>query len=340
MLRDARERYDVPVVEVILPAARRAVAASRTGRVGVIGTRATVDSLVLRRRLRRGAARRAGHPGLPPVRRLRRARRHRRARADAGRARVPRPARRRRRRHPDPRVHPLPAAHGRDLPGDGRRRHARLQRRGVREGRLQAARAHRRHARGRRRRRTSSSPPDRPTSSRRPGGASWARSWRSRPTSPAAWEACHEAHVVGCSGSYPGPDSPASCYLRRGRRRRGAHLAAGPRHGQRRARRPAPLHRPADLDAVALSHLHADHCVDLTGLYVLGCYHPSGVRPTIPVWGPDGTAERINAAYNLPGSPDDRGLRLPHLGRGVPGRAFRGRPDAGGPPGRAPSPSG
>ena len=45
MLRDARERYDVPVVEVILPAARRAVAASRTGRVGVIGTRATVDSL-------------------------------------------------------------------------------------------------------------------------------------------------------------------------------------------------------------------------------------------------------------------------------------------------------
>ena len=44
-LRDARERYDVPVVEVIHPAARRAVAASRTGRIGVIGTRATVDSM-------------------------------------------------------------------------------------------------------------------------------------------------------------------------------------------------------------------------------------------------------------------------------------------------------
>ena len=29
-LRDARERYDVPVVEVILPAVRRAVAATRT----------------------------------------------------------------------------------------------------------------------------------------------------------------------------------------------------------------------------------------------------------------------------------------------------------------------
>ena len=45
MLRDARERYDVPVTEVILPATRRAVAASRTGRIGVICTRATAESM-------------------------------------------------------------------------------------------------------------------------------------------------------------------------------------------------------------------------------------------------------------------------------------------------------
>jgi glutamate racemase len=45
MLRDARERYDVPVVEVILPATRRAVAASRTGRIGVICTRSTAESM-------------------------------------------------------------------------------------------------------------------------------------------------------------------------------------------------------------------------------------------------------------------------------------------------------
>src|SRR3954464_11575755 len=45
MLRDARERYDVPVVEVILPATRRAVAASRTGRIGVICTRAPKESM-------------------------------------------------------------------------------------------------------------------------------------------------------------------------------------------------------------------------------------------------------------------------------------------------------
>jgi glutamate racemase len=43
-LRDARERYDVPVVEVILPAVRRAVATTRNGRIGVIGTRATITS--------------------------------------------------------------------------------------------------------------------------------------------------------------------------------------------------------------------------------------------------------------------------------------------------------
>ena len=43
-LRDARERYDVPVVEVVHPAVRRAVSATRSGRVGVIGTRATITS--------------------------------------------------------------------------------------------------------------------------------------------------------------------------------------------------------------------------------------------------------------------------------------------------------
>jgi glutamate racemase len=49
VLRDARERYQVklgvPVVEVIQPAARRAASTTRNGRVGVIGTTATVSSL-------------------------------------------------------------------------------------------------------------------------------------------------------------------------------------------------------------------------------------------------------------------------------------------------------
>jgi glutamate racemase len=48
VLADARERYEqgrgVPVVEVIRPAVRRAVGVTRSGRVGVIGTRTTIES--------------------------------------------------------------------------------------------------------------------------------------------------------------------------------------------------------------------------------------------------------------------------------------------------------
>jgi glutamate racemase len=45
VLRDARERYPVPVAEVIFPATRRAVAATRNNRVGVICTQATQSSM-------------------------------------------------------------------------------------------------------------------------------------------------------------------------------------------------------------------------------------------------------------------------------------------------------
>lgn len=44
MLRDARERYDVPVVEVIGPAVRTAMSTTRNGRIGVIGTEGTISS--------------------------------------------------------------------------------------------------------------------------------------------------------------------------------------------------------------------------------------------------------------------------------------------------------
>ncbi|MFM8515228.1 MAG: glutamate racemase [Actinomycetota bacterium] len=43
-VRDARERYDVPVIEVVHPAVRRAVTSTRTNIVGVIGTQATITS--------------------------------------------------------------------------------------------------------------------------------------------------------------------------------------------------------------------------------------------------------------------------------------------------------
>lgn len=44
VLRDARERYDVPVVEVIGPAVRTALATTRNSRIGVIGTTGTIGS--------------------------------------------------------------------------------------------------------------------------------------------------------------------------------------------------------------------------------------------------------------------------------------------------------
>ena len=105
--------------------------------------------------------------------------------------------------------------------------------------------------------------------------------------------------VVGCSGSYPGPDSPASCYLVEAEHEeRTWRILLDLGNGALGA-----LHRYADplaIDGVFLSHLHPDHCMDLCGYYVLRKYHPSGPRPTIPVWGPAGTAERMARAYDLP----------------------------------------
>ena len=108
--------------------------------------------------------------------------------------------------------------------------------------------------------------------------------------------------VIGCSGSYPGPDSPASCYLleadQDGRTWRilldlgSGALGALDRYVD-----------PLAIDAVLLSHLHADHCLDLTGYYVMRKYHPSGPQPRIPVWGPVGTADRMARAYDLPRQP-------------------------------------
>ena len=81
--------------------------------------------------------------------------------------------------------------------------------------------------------------------------------------------------VVGCSGSYPGPDSPASCYLVEaesdGRIWRilldlgNGALGALQKYVD-----------PLVIDAVLVSHLHPDHCIDLCGYYVLRRYHPAG----------------------------------------------------------------
>jgi ribonuclease BN (tRNA processing enzyme) len=56
-----------------------------------------------------------------------------------------------------------------------------------------------------------------------------------------------------------------------------------------------------DIDAVCLSHLHADHCVDLYSYSVARSYSPAGVQPAIPVYGPAGSAERMSLIHGPDG---------------------------------------
>lgn len=108
--------------------------------------------------------------------------------------------------------------------------------------------------------------------------------------------------VIGCSGSYPGPESPASCYLleadQEGRSwRLVVDLGSGALGTLQR------YVDPLSLDAVLLSHLHPDHYFDISGLYVLWRYHPAGPRERIPVYGPAGVARQAARAYGLPLEP-------------------------------------
>lgn len=100
--------------------------------------------------------------------------------------------------------------------------------------------------------------------------------------------------IIGCSGSFPGPDSPASCYLLEAD---GFRLLLDLGNGAIGAlQRHADLY---DIDAICLSHLHADHCLDLCAYWVARTYHPDGPYPPIPVYGPAGTAHRMAQAYGL-----------------------------------------
>ena len=98
--------------------------------------------------------------------------------------------------------------------------------------------------------------------------------------------------VLGCSGTYPGADSPCSGYLVE---HDGYRLVLDLGNGAL-----GQLQRHVgllDVDAVHVSHLHADHCLDLVAYSYARRYHPSGPAPQLPVHGPPGLAERIAGAY-------------------------------------------
>lgn len=100
--------------------------------------------------------------------------------------------------------------------------------------------------------------------------------------------------VVGCAGSFPGPDSAASAYLVQAEDVAGRTWTVLLDLGNGAL---GPLQRyvdPRALDAVGLTHLHADHVADMVVLGVVRRYHPDGPCPEpVPVHGPAGTAYRL-----------------------------------------------
>ncbi|MGZ4665484.1 MAG: MBL fold metallo-hydrolase [Frankiaceae bacterium] len=106
--------------------------------------------------------------------------------------------------------------------------------------------------------------------------------------------------VVGCSGTFPGRDSCCSSYLVE---EDGFRLVLDVGNGSI-----GSLQHHADvldLDAVVLSHLHGDHCLDLVPYSYARRYHPLGRTPPLPVFGPAGTRERLCNAFE---SPPEEGL--------------------------------
>src|SRR3984885_8386671 len=97
--------------------------------------------------------------------------------------------------------------------------------------------------------------------------------------------ACMRVTVIGCAGSFPGPDSPASCYLLEAE---GFRLVIDMGNGAL-----GVLQRYAKLfavDAICVSHLHADHCTDLAAYWIARQFVQDYPQRVIPVYGPRGTA--------------------------------------------------
>ncbi len=114
-----------------------------------------------------------------------------------------------------------------------------------------------------------------------------------------------ELVIVGCSGSVSGPESAASSYLVQAPfqdRTFSLLLDIGP--GALGA-----LYRhldPSEVDAIGLSHLHPDHCLDACAFYVTAKYSPGPGWNHTEIYGPPGTAQRLGRAYDV--APAHEGL--------------------------------
>jgi ribonuclease BN (tRNA processing enzyme) len=101
--------------------------------------------------------------------------------------------------------------------------------------------------------------------------------------------------VLGCSGSVPGPNTPASGYLIEA-----DDFLMAMDLGNGTLAELQCYCDPFLLGAVLFSHLHPDHCADFTALTVFRRYHPEAARRAagrLPVYGPGNTSERFARAY-------------------------------------------
>jgi ribonuclease BN (tRNA processing enzyme) len=99
--------------------------------------------------------------------------------------------------------------------------------------------------------------------------------------------------VVGCSGSGPGPTSPASCYLVE---HDGFRLLLDLGNGAFGSL--LGLVDPNTIDALFLSHLHADHCLDVAPFVVWHRYSGRSNGRKVPLYGPAGAERRLALAYD------------------------------------------
>lgn len=111
--------------------------------------------------------------------------------------------------------------------------------------------------------------------------------------------------VIGCAGSFPGPQSPASSYLVQADDDEGRTWSVLLDLGNGALGALQRVLDPFDLDAVAITHLHPDHFIDMCGLYVYWKYHPqhglttTGREGALRVLGPDATVDRVSQACGI-----------------------------------------
>ena len=117
--------------------------------------------------------------------------------------------------------------------------------------------------------------------------------------------------VIGCAGTFPGPDSACSSYLLE---HDGFRLLIDAGNGST-----GPLQRVTGLlgpDAILISHLHGDHYLDLVTYTYARRYHPSGRPQRLPVYGPSDIKHHVASAF---GRPVDDLLAEVYDFRAVPG---------------------